>query len=127
MVEFDGGIGCEVRLLSKRSASVSDIALEDAAMIGWWEEGVPVTTNKTDVLVTVYRKDEKSLVSIASWPKQTERILLKIDWQKLGIDSRRVKCTAPELDGLQNFSSFTPDQTISVQPEKGYLLLFEQS
>ena len=100
--------------------------IQDAAMIGWWEKEVPVTTGRSDVLATVYRKDGKSLIAIASWSKQTAHIKLQIDWNKLGINQGRARVTAPELEGLQTASSLLPNQDISISSGKGYLLLIEQ-
>lgn len=100
--------------------------IQDAAMIGWWEKEVPVTTGRSDVLATVYRKDGKSLIAIASWSKQTAHIKLQIDWHKLGINQGRARVTAPELEGLQTAISLSPNQDISIPSGKGYLLLIEQ-
>lgn len=100
--------------------------IEDSTMLGWWEEDVPITTNKTDILATAYVKNGECLIAVASWAKQTEEIQLDIDWGKLGMDPKKATIHAPALDGLQEFCSFVPTQALTVSPGKGYLLLLEQ-
>ena len=96
-------------------------------MIGWWEQDVPVKTGRDDVLATVYQKNDRSLIAIASWAKQAANIRLQIDWQKLGIDPHRAKLTAPAIDAFQNANSFSPDRDISVPSGRGYLLVLEEA
>jgi hypothetical protein len=99
--------------------------IKDAAMIGWWEQDVPVKTGRSDILATVYQRNGKSLIAIASWSKQAIPIRLQIDWQKLGINPSQAKVTAPELEGLQAAHSFSPNQDFAVPSGKGYLLIIE--
>ena len=99
--------------------------IENTTMVGWWDDNVPVTTGRDDVLATVYSKDNKALIAIASWAKQTTSIQLQIDWNKLGLDPKLVKITAPALENFQDANSFSPTQSISVPPGKGYLLILE--
>lgn len=99
--------------------------IEDATMIGWWEEDAPVKANRTDIYATVYSRKDRCLIAVASWAKQTERIQLKVDWKELGIDREKANISAPALDGLQEFQKLSGLE-LTVEPGKGYLLLVEQ-
>ncbi|MHB1838394.1 MAG: glycoside hydrolase domain-containing protein [Acidobacteriaceae bacterium] len=101
--------------------------IQDSIMIGWWEKDSPVKTGRSDVLATLYRKDEKSLISIASWAKILTTVQLEINWEKLGIDKHKARITAPKIDEFQDECHFVPDQLIPVPPGKGWLIIIEQS
>jgi len=100
--------------------------IETAEMIGWWEEKVPIKSNKADVLVTVYRNKNASLVAIASWSKKTERVQLDVDWKQIGLDREDAVLVAPRLEGLQEDRRFSINESISVPPNGGYLLILQE-
>ena len=99
--------------------------IRDAEMIGWWEDNTPVTTGRGDIPATVYRKQGKSLVAIASWAKEGANVPLRIDWKKLGIDPARARITAPDVAGFQTGRRFAVAEPIPVAPGKGWLLIIE--
>ncbi len=101
--------------------------IEDSAMLGWWEADVPVKIRTQDIFATVYVKNGRCLIAIASWARETTRFRLDIDWGKLGLNPNGVTLTAPALQGLQSFQKLSPDQELTVPTEKGYLLLLEQA
>jgi len=102
-----------------------DFGIEDALMIGWWKKDVPVKTGHGDVLATVYTKEKKSLVAIASWASNEASIQLDIDWQKLGINSHTTRISMPEIASLQSAKDLHPDDRIRIPVGKGCLLLVE--
>ncbi|NWJ51612.1 MAG: hypothetical protein HXX14_12170 [Bacteroidetes bacterium] len=99
--------------------------MQGSEMIGYWVPNSPVKTNNAEVLATVYRKEHKTLVAIASWAKNAEKVKLIIDWKKLGIDSLKAKLTAWEVKDFQPAAMFNPDDEILIQPGKGWLLIVE--
>lgn len=101
--------------------------MEDSAMVGWWDAKAPIRTATQDVLATVYVKNGKCLIAVASWSKETVQFRLEIDWEKLGLNPAGISLTAPALQGLQSFQKLSPDQSLTVPPERGYLLLLEQT
>ncbi|MGF7231774.1 glycoside hydrolase domain-containing protein, partial [Arachidicoccus sp.] len=72
--------------------------------------------------VTIYKKDNSVLISLASWAKTTVNIHLKIDWKALGIDPSRATITAPAIDKFQSAERFKIGAAIPVEPNKGWLL-----
>ncbi len=101
--------------------------IQDSTMVGWWERNSPVETGNSDVRATVYRKDSKALVAMASWAKAATTVQLAIDWEKLDMDKRRVSLAVPRIEGMQDARSFAPDQPISIQPGQGCLILIAQA
>jgi len=95
-------------------------------MIGYWSKSCPVKTDNPNVLATVYKREDKALIAIASWAKENVSVKLNIDWGKLGIDRNRATITAPYIKNFQNFKEFQIDEKIPVAPKKGWLLVIKE-
>ncbi|WP_266168934.1 glycoside hydrolase domain-containing protein [Dyella subtropica] len=103
-----------------------DFGIAKADMIGWWVHDTPVKTGRDDVLATSYvRKGQGTLIAIASWAPVKVDAKLSIDWKALGLDPHKVKLVAPAVQGFQPAATFTPGDTIPVEPGKGWLLRVE--
>ncbi len=102
-----------------------DFGMKGSAMIGYWSENCPVKTSNDKVLATVYKKNGTALVSIASWAEPDTDIELKIDWKKLGIDPASATITAPEIKNFQPFKTFAVGEKITVEKNKGWLLIIK--
>ncbi len=99
--------------------------MKGTKMIGYWVENNPVKTNNPDVLATIYKKDKKTLVSIASWAKEDTRVKLLINWRALGIDPKKATITAPEVKNFQHARKFKRNEEIPVEKGKGWLLVIK--
>ena len=91
-------------------------------MRGWWIANTPVTTGRTDVLATTYLQNGRAMIAVASWATDTAAVPLKINWRALGLDSTRVRITAPAIPNFQPARSFAVGEKIPVAPKKGWLL-----
>ncbi len=99
--------------------------MEGSKMIGYWVEKNPVKTNNDKVLATVYKKDGKAMIAIASWAPADTTVKLSIDWKSLGIDPARAKLTAPAINNFQPARQFAPTDELPVAKAKGWLLILE--
>ncbi len=97
--------------------------IEAAEMIGYWDDACPVRTDHEEVLATVYRRKERTLVCLASWAAGPVAVDLAIDWAALGINPDRATLTAPAIAGLQEEARFKPSQDLTVEPGKGWMLI----
>jgi hypothetical protein len=102
-----------------------DFGIAEAEMVGYWDPACPVRTGRDDVMATVYRKDGKSLVAMASWAGKKIDCHLEIDWGVLGLDERAASVHAPALEGFQEETHFSLGEPISVEPGRGWMLLVE--
>jgi hypothetical protein len=102
-----------------------DFGITESRMLGYWVPYCPVKSNRADVKATVYQREGKALVSIASWAKNTVKAELKIDWEALGIDMKSATITAPYIKDFQEETIFKPGTGITIEPEKGWLLLIQ--
>jgi hypothetical protein len=103
-----------------------DFGIEDSRMIGYWSPSCPVRTSRQDVLATVYVKQKKALVSIASWARRRVAVKLEINWDRLGIDPEKARITAPVIEDFQDAAAFAPADKIPVEPKKGRLLVIDE-
>ncbi|HLX65412.1 MAG TPA: glycoside hydrolase domain-containing protein, partial [Puia sp.] len=97
--------------------------MEGTRMIGYWSPSCPVKTDNPAVLATVYKKNGRMLVAIASWAAQDTTVRLRIDWKGLGSDPARAVIEAPEVKDFQPARTFTVDERIPIQKGKGWLLI----
>lgn len=103
-----------------------EFGMTGARMTGYWVAGSPVRTGRGDVLATVYRRDGKALVALASWAEEEADVTLAVDWAALGIDAARARIEAPAIDRFQPARRFAPGEPIPVAPGKGWLLVISQ-
>jgi hypothetical protein len=104
-----------------------DFGIGDARMIGYWSADCPVRTDCSDVLATAYVKKGSALISVASWAKDPVKCRLKIDWKALGLDGSKVRLRAPGVADFQPEAAFAPDESIPVEPGRGWLFLLKET
>lgn len=105
---------------------MDNFGIQGSQMIGYWVPGCPVKTDNPNVICTVYKKDKKSLISIASWEKEKTDVKLTINWPALGISPDNAILTALEAKDFQPAATFSPNQSIPVEQGKGWLLILEE-
>jgi len=105
---------------------MDSFGMQGSRMIGYWVPACPVTTNNPEVICTVYKKEKKTMISIASWAKENADVKLLIDWTALGISPEKAVLTAVEATGFQPAATFKPEQLIPVEAGKGWLLVVEE-
>ncbi len=100
--------------------------IEDAQMVGYWDETCPVTTNQPDVKATVYIRPGKTLVSLGNFSTQDQTVRLSIDWKRLGLDPSKVTIEAPFVENFQDKRIFNVNEPIPVKSKEGWLLVIHQ-
>lgn len=95
--------------------------LAGSEMIGFWADP-PVTTGRSDLLATTYRRKGRALVALASWAREKVDLTLAIDWKGLGLDPATATIAAPAIAGFQEGRTFALGEPIPVEPGKGWLL-----
>ncbi len=103
-----------------------NFGMKGTDIIGYWSSNCPVKTNNEKVLATVYKKNKSCLVAIASWADAHANVQLKIDWNKLGIDSSKAIIVADEISHFQAAKTFLPNEMIPVEKGKGWLLVIKE-
>lgn len=99
-----------------------EFGIKDAEMIGYWSSACPVKTSDSTVLATVYKKEKSALVAVAGWADTDINIHLQINWKALGIDPAKAMIEAPEIKNFQPAKTFSVNDSIPVEKNKGWLL-----
>ena len=102
-----------------------EFEIQNAEMIGFWSENSPIATNHSDVKVTLYKKQGRSLISIGNFSNKAQEISLKIDFEKLGLDADNVKLVAPAIYDFQTKKEWKIGDKITVDSKKGWLIYIE--
>lgn len=102
-----------------------NFGMQGTKMIGYWVDNNPVKTDNAKVLATVYKKQGKAMVAIASWADDDTKVKLTIDWKALGIDPAKATITAAEIKNFQPAAKFALTDEIPVAKGKGWLLVLE--
>jgi hypothetical protein len=100
-----------------------EFGIHDSQMLGYWSPNCPVRTDREDVPATVYQKEKRALISIASWASEPVAVQLHINWSYLGIDPGKAALTAPAIKNFQDAAVFSPQAKINIEPGKGWLLV----
>jgi hypothetical protein len=100
--------------------------IADAEYIGWWDPACPVQTGDKDVKASVYRREGRTAIALASWAKEERKIKLNIDWRALGIDPAKASLSAPEIKNFQSAATYPPGEAISVPPGKGFWIIAKE-
>jgi hypothetical protein len=103
-----------------------DFGIQGSRMVGYWAPSCPVKTGRSDIPATVYIKEGKTLIALASWADEPVDCRLSFDWTALGIDPTEAVLSAPAVEGFQEAAEFGTNDVIPVQPGKGYLLILRE-
>jgi hypothetical protein len=116
------GVKCDPRPVWK---IWDEFEIENAQMIGFWEDLPLVTSDDSNVKVTVYKKEGRSLIAVGNFSDADKSVKLSINWKELGLDKGDVKMYAPAIKDFQNATQFDVDGYIVVDARKGWLLYIE--
>lgn len=99
-----------------------EFQIQDADMIGFWEDDCPVKTTNDDVKVTVYKKPGCTLISLGNFSDKGKVVELKFNFEALGLNPEKVKLVAPEIEDFQVHTEWKIGEQIRVEPRKGWLI-----
>jgi hypothetical protein len=104
---------------------VDDYGLAESRMLGYWAPSVPVKTGREDVLASVYLREGRAIVALATWAREPVDVTLAVDWKALGLDPAKARIAAPPVEAFQAGATFAVGSPIPVAPGKGWLLVVE--
>lgn len=100
--------------------------IEEAKMLGYWDEACPVRTSDPEVKATTYVKPDQVLISIGNFSAKDKSVKLTFDWKALGFDPAQVTLEAPQVTDFQEARSFRLDESIPVKTKEGWLLILKK-
>ncbi|MFC2124684.1 glycoside hydrolase domain-containing protein [Bacteroidota bacterium] len=103
-----------------------EFGISDSEMIGYWEDHCPVMTTHSEVLATVYQKNDEVLIALGNWAESDVEVRLNIDWQTLGLDINKSKLYAPGIKDFQHEHTFVIGESIPIKSKQGWLIFVEK-
>ena len=100
----------------------ADFGIENARMIGYWDEHPAVTTDSPEVKATAFVRDGRALVALGNFAKEPRSVMLSIDWKSLGLDPSKAKIEARPIQGFQEGRTFAAGEAISMPAKRGWML-----
>ncbi len=96
-----------------------EFGIQEAEMLGYWNPACPVKTNDPTVLASVYRKKDKSLISLAHWPQEkgTRTANVRATPRPPTIDGRLSDKEYDEAARLTNLTLLSSDSLAAEQTE----------
>ena len=102
-----------------------ELGIQDSRMVGFWEEEPLVETGNSEVKATVYLREGKALVSVGNFSEIKQSVKLLVNWEKMGIDPKKVELKCPEIKDFQQAKELGIMDKITIEPKKGWLILIE--
>ncbi len=104
-----------------------DFGISDSRMIGYWVDYAPIKVDNTKVKCTIYKRDDKVLISLASWSKNDEDINLLIDWEDINLNPLYSELISPEIEDLQDYKKYKIGEKIKLEANGGLVLMLSKN
>lgn len=101
-----------------------EFGMKGSEMIGYWVDPHPVKTNNPEVLATVYKRNDRMMVAVASWADSDVQVKLAIDWKALGLKPTDV-ADAPAIQDFQDKQSISLTNGFTIPKGKGLLIIIK--
>lgn len=103
-----------------------EFGMQNCRFIGYWSESCPVTTGYRNAPASVYQKNDRVMVALASWYDVNKELWLNVDWETIGMKRDEVIYHAPYVENFQEEKTFSPWERIHLDAGKGMVLFIEK-
>ena len=93
-------------------------------MYGYWDKKIPVGCSCDDIKVTVYMREDLTLICAASWSGKNENAYFTYD-NNLAV-TPETRLYAPYIEGIQEEKSFCAHQFIDFPMGRGWFLILRK-
>ncbi len=99
--------------------------LTNATMLGWWEANPPVTASDSNVKVTAFVKEGKTLLAVGNFSSSQTTTTLNVNWAALGLNSNTCSFYAPGAIGFQSQALYQPGDSITIPGKQGWMFVVQ--
>jgi hypothetical protein len=99
--------------------AMDDFGITDASFTGWWDASCPVLTGNPGIRASVYRRDGRILVALASWAAGPVEVRL----QARAPFTLPARFSIPAISGVQEGGTVDATRPLIIEPGKGLLLV----
>ncbi|MGL4293085.1 MAG: glycoside hydrolase domain-containing protein [Bacteroidales bacterium] len=101
--------------------------IDQAQMIGYWDENCPVKADQDQVKATVYKREKSVLVAIGNFSEEQSDVRFSIDWDMLGLDPDKVKIYFPVIKDFQEADNYDLKRSLRIKPKEGKIIIITQN
>ncbi|MBQ7182093.1 MAG: hypothetical protein IJR87_12500 [Bacteroidaceae bacterium] len=102
-----------------------EFGIEEAQMIGWWDDESAVLTSDPEVKATAFVRQGRVLVAVGNFSAQEKSVSLTFDWKRLGLRGDRIKARIPALKNFQDEASYDMVSPLVIPAKQGYIIWIE--
>lgn len=104
-----------------------EFGIEDAEMIGYWDEHPVVTTNRDEVKATAFynKKRNETLVVVGNFNKKEESVSVEIDRQRLNLPASVQKGRLPDLGYMQQAGEIDLSKPVKIDAKKAVFFILK--
>ncbi len=99
--------------------------MQGTKMLGWWDEDCPVKTNSDRLKATAFVGEDRCMIAVASWEKESAAVRFDIDWAKLNV-SESDRITIPFIQDYQDEEPFDFSKPLGIEPNKGKIIIIRK-
>ena len=104
-----------------------DFNINESRMIGYWVDYIPIKVNNDRIKCTIFQRNNKILISLASWSSKDEFIDLNIDWEAINFNSSSSNLYSPEIKDLQDLNKYNIGEKIEIKANGGLVLILNKN
>ena len=97
--------------------------IRDKTMIGYWEEETPLNCTHPLVRATVYKGDRESLIAIANWSEDDQKVAVQVNFEKLGYDRDNYDLFIPYIPDFQEEQTNVDLSKLTLPGGKGFIIV----
>ena len=103
-----------------------EFGIEEAQMIGWWDDQCPIIPSDDEVKATTYVRSDRVLVAIGNFANEPKTVTLDFNWKRLRMKPDKVRMIFPPVDDFQQEGTYSPGDAITINAKEGRLIIIEQ-
>lgn len=96
--------------------------IEDARMIGWWDEDCAVETSDGEVKATAFVRKGRVLVAVGNFSDEEKNVTLTFDWKRLGLKASKASARIPAVENFQDEATCDLASPIVIPAKQGKLI-----
>lgn len=103
-----------------------EFGIEEAKMIGWWDEECAVETSDPEVKATAFVRKGRVLIAVGNFSGEEKSITLTLDWKRLGLKPTKATLRLPAIEHFQEeMPAYDLSTPLLIPAKQGKILWLE--
>ena len=102
-----------------------EFGIEEAQMIGWWDEDNAVEVSDPEVKATAFVRKDRVLVAVGNFSNEEKSVTFTFDWKRLGLKVGKVKARIPAVENFQEEGKYDFSSPLVIPAKQGNIIWIE--